>query len=476
MSTPMGFDAITRIIHHILELTHLLPAQRSQETTNSTTKGEVTMSKQLGFETLALHAGQQPDPTTGARAVPIYQTTSYVFKSTEHAANLFGLKEFGNIYTRIMNPTWDVLEQRIAALEGGAAALATASGQSAETLAILNIAGAGDHIVASSSLYGGTYNLLHYTLANLGIETTFVDAANPENFRAAIRPNTKLIFAETLGNPKNDVLDFEPVAAIAHEAGIPLVIDNTAATPYLIKPIDWGADIVIHSLTKFLGGHSTSIGGIIVDSGKFDWSSGRFPRFTTPDGSYHGLVWRDLPEPLRSLSFILRARVTGLRDLGPALSPFNAFQILQGVETLPLRLQRHVDNALKVAQFLETHPLVTWVNYPGLPSHPTHELAKKYLRHGFGAIVGFGIKGGLDAGKKFIDSVELLSHLANIGDAKSLVIHPASTTHQQLTPEEQESTGVTADFVRLSVGLETVEDIIADIDQALTASQTTATA
>jgi O-acetylhomoserine (thiol)-lyase len=429
------------------------------------------MSKQQGFDTLALHAGQQPDPTTGARAVPIYQTTSYVFKDSEHAANLFGLKEFGNIYTRLMNPTWDVLEQRVAALEGGAAALATASGQSAETLAILNIAGAGDHVVASSSLYGGTYNLLHYTLANLGIDTTFVDAANPENFRAAIRPNTKLFFAETLGNPKNDVLDFEPVAAIAHEAGIPLIIDNTAATPYLIRPFEWGADIVVHSLTKFLGGHGTSLGGIIVDSGKFDWSSGRFPRFTQPDQSYHGLVWRELPEPLRSLSFILRARVTALRDLGPAISPFNAFQILQGVETLSLRMQRHCENALKVAQYLQQHPAVSWVNYPGLPDNPNHALATKYLRHGYGAIVGFGIKGGLEAGKKFINSVQLLSHLANIGDAKSLVIHPASTTHQQLTPEEQLATGVTQDFIRLSIGLETIDDIIDDIEQALITSQ-----
>ncbi len=429
------------------------------------------MAKQLGFDTLALHAGQSPDPTTGSRAVPIYQTTSYVFNSSEHAANLFGLKEFGNIYTRIMNPTWAVLEERIAALEGGAAALATASGQAAETLAILNIAGAGDHIVASSSLYGGTYNLLHYTLADLGIETSFVDPTYPENFRKAIKPNTKLIFAETLGNPKNDVLDFEKISPIAKEAGVPLVIDNTATTPYLIRPFEWGADIIIHSLTKFLGGHGTSIGGIIVDSGKFDWSSGRFPRFTNPEPSYHGLVWQSLPEPLKSLSFILRARVTGLRDLGPALSPFNAFQILQGVETLGLRVQRHSDNALKVAKWLAEHPSVTWVKYPGLPSDPGHELAKKYLRHGYGAIVGFGIKGGVDSGRKLIDSVKLLSHLANIGDAKSLIIHPASTTHQQLTPLEQAATGVTPDYVRLSIGLETVDDIIDDLDQALAASQ-----
>jgi len=429
------------------------------------------MSKQPGFETLALHAGQQPDPTTGSRAVPIYQTTSYVFKSTEHAANLFGLKEFGNIYTRLMNPTSDVLEQRIAALEGGAAALVTASGQAAETLAILNIAKAGDHVVASSSLYGGTYNLLHYTLTDLGIETTFVDAAYPENFRAALRPNTKLIFAETIGNPKCDVLDFTPVAAIAHDAGIPLVIDNTAATPYLFRPLEWGADIVVHSLTKFLGGHGTSLGGVIVDSGKFDWGNGNFPRYSTPDPSYHGLVWRELPEPLRSICFILRARVTGLRDLGPALSPFNAFQILLGVETLALRMERHGANALAVAKFLQGHPAVSWVNYPGLPENPNHALASHYLRHGYGAILGFGIKGGLEAGKRFINNVHLLSHLANIGDAKSLVIHPASTTHQQLSPVEQEATGVTPDFIRLSIGLETIDDIIDDIDQALAASQ-----
>ncbi|MGO8672314.1 MAG: O-acetylhomoserine aminocarboxypropyltransferase/cysteine synthase family protein [Capsulimonadaceae bacterium] len=429
------------------------------------------MAKQPGFDTLALHAGQKPDPTTGARAVPIYQTSSYVFRDSEHAANLFGLREFGNIYTRIMNPTWAVLEERIAALEGGAAALVTASGQAAETLAILTLAGAGDHIVASESLYGGTYNLLHYTLADLGIETTFVDPRNPENFRAAIRPATKLVFAETLGNPKNDVLDFLAVSSITREAGVPLMIDNTAATPYLARPLEYGADIVVHSMTKFLGGHGTSIGGVIVDSGKFDWSNGRFPRFTNPDPSYHGLVWRDLPEPLRDLSFILKARVTGLRDMGAALSPFNAFLILQGIETLSLRVQRHSDNALRVARFLEEHPAVTWVNYPGLPSHPAHGLANKYLRHGFGALIGFGIQGGVDAGRKLIDSVQLLSHLANIGDAKSLIIHPASTTHQQLTPEEQEATGVTADFVRLSVGIEDVEDIIADLDQALAISQ-----
>jgi O-acetylhomoserine (thiol)-lyase len=390
------------------------------------------------------------------------------FRDTDHAANLFALKEFGNIYTRIMNPTWAVLEERVAALEGGAAALVTASGQAAETLAILNVAGAGDHIVSSASLYGGTYNLFHYTLSKLGIETTFVDPSHPENFHYAIRPNTKLVYAETLGNPKNDVLDIEAVAKVAHEAGLPLFIDNTVATPYLCRPIEWGADIVIHSLTKFLGGHGTSVGGIIVDAGKFDWTSGRFPEFTEPDPSYHGLKFS---EAFGAIAFILKTRVQLLRDLGPALSPFNAFLILQGVETLSLRVQRHSDNALKVAEFLGTHPAVTWVNYPGLPSAPTHELATKYLRHGFGAILGFGIKGGAEAGVKFINAVTLLSHLVNIGDAKSLVVHPASTTHAQLTPEERLATGVTDDFIRLVIGIEDIDDILADIDQALHASQ-----
>jgi O-acetylhomoserine (thiol)-lyase len=424
--------------------------------------------KNTGFNTTALHGGQQPDPATGSRAVPIYQTTSYVFRNAEHAANLFGLKEFGNIYTRIMNPTWAVLEERISLLEGGVGALVTASGQAAETIAILNIAGAGDHIVSSASLYGGTYNLFHYTLPKLGIEVTFADPSDPENIRKAITPKTKLVYAETLGNPKNDVLDFEAVAKVAHNAGIPLIIDNTAATPYLCRPMDWGADIVIHSLTKFLGGHGTSIGGIIVDSGKFDWTNGKFPEFTEPDPSYHGLKFS---EALGNIAYIIKARVQLMRDIGAALSPFNAFLILQGVETLALRMQRHCDNAIKVANFLESHPLVSWVNYPGLPGHPQHGLAKKYLRNGYGALVGFGIKGGLAAGKKFIDSTELLSLLANIGDAKSLVIHPASTTHQQLTAAEQLQSGVTEDFIRLSIGIEDVEDIIADIDQALAKSQ-----
>jgi len=425
------------------------------------------LERRLGFDSIALHGGQQPDPTTGARAVPIYQTTSFVFKDTTHAANLFALKEFGNIYTRIMNPTWGVLEERVAALEGGVGALATASGQAAETLAILNIAQAGDQIVSSSSLYGGTYNLFHHTFPKLGIEAVFADPSDPENFRRCITPRTKLIFAETLGNPKNDMLDIQAVAKIAHEAGVPLMIDNTVATPYLCRPFEWGADIIVHSLTKFLGGHGNSIGGVIVDSGKFDWTNGRFPSLIEPDPSYHNLKF---VETFGNLAYIIKVRVQLLRDLGPALSPFNAFLVLQGIETLSLRVQRHCDNALKVAQFLENHPAVTWVNYPGLPSHPTHALAKKYLQHGFGAIMGFGIKGGLQAGIKFINAVKLLSHLANIGDAKSLVIHPASTTHQQLTLAEQLETGVTEDYIRLSIGLENIEDIIADIEQALQAS------
>jgi O-acetylhomoserine (thiol)-lyase len=429
---------------------------------------EATLERKLGFDSTALHGGQKPDTATGARAVPIYQTTSFVFKDTTHAANLFALKEFGNIYSRIMNPTWDVLEQRVAALEGGVAALVAASGQAAQTLAILNIASSGDQIVSSASLYGGTYNLFHYTLPKLGIETAFVDPSDPENFKRAITPKTRLVYAETLGNPKNDMLDIEAVAKIAHDAGVPLMIDNTVATPYLCRPFEWGADIVVHSLTKFLGGHGNSIGGIIVDSGKFNWANGRFPELVEPDPSYHHLKFVETFGPL---AYIIKVRVQLLRDLGPALSPFNAFLILQGVETLSLRVQRHCDSALKVAQFLESHPAVNWVNYPGLASHPTHALAKKYMPLGFGGILGFGIKGGLAAGIKFINALGLLSHLANIGDAKSLVIHPASTTHQQLSPQEQESTGVTEDYVRLSIGLETLEDILADIDQALAVSQ-----
>ncbi len=427
-----------------------------------------SQEERQGFDTLAVHAGQKPDPATGARAVPIHQTSSYVFRDTDHAAALFALKEFGNIYTRIMNPTWAVLEGRVAALEGGIGALVAASGQAAEMLAVLNLAEAGDHIVSSASLYGGTYNLFHYTLTRLGITTSFVDPADTDGFRRALTPRTRLIYAETLGNPKSDVHDLEALARIAHDAGIPLIVDNTVTTPYLLRPFEWGADIVVHSLTKFLGGHGNSIGGIIVDSGRFDWANGRFPAFTEPDPSYHGIRFM---ETFGNLAYLIKARVQLLRDLGPALSPFNAFLILQGVETLSLRMQRHCDNALKVGRFLEGHRAVSWVNYPGLPSHPTHQLARKYLRHGYGALVGFGIVGGMEAGIKFINSVRLLSHLANIGDARSLVIHPASTTHQQLTPEEQLATGVTPDFVRLSIGIEQADDIIADIDQALQASQ-----
>jgi O-acetylhomoserine (thiol)-lyase len=423
---------------------------------------------ELKFDTLAVHGGQQPDPTTLARAVPIYQTTSYLFTDADHAARLFALEEFGNIYTRIMNPTVDVFEKRMALLEGGVGALATSSGQAAETLAILTILKAGDEMISANSLYGGTYNLFRHTLPKMGIKVHFVDPIDPNNFRKALTPKTKLIYAEMVGNPKLDTLDVEAVASIAHEAGIPLMVDNTMPTPALIQPIQWGADIVVHSTTKFIGGHGTSIGGVIVDSGKFDWGNGNFPDFTSPDPSYHGLVLWDLPEPLKSMSFILKARLQMMRDIGACMSPFNAFLFLQGLETLHLRMERHSDNAMKVARFLEEHPCVSWVSYPGLPSHHTHETAKKYHKGGrYGAIIGFGIKGGYEAGKQFINELKLFSLLANIGDAKSLVIHPASTTHQQLTPEEQLETGVTPDFIRLSIGIEDVEDIIADLDQAL---------
>jgi len=425
-------------------------------------------NRTYGFETLSLHAGQETaDSATNARAVPIYQTTSYVFDSPEHAADLFGLKQFGNIYTRIMNPTQDAFERRIAALEGGVGALATASGQSAETLAILNIAQAGDEIISSASLYGGTYNLFHYTLPKLGIKVRFVDSRDPENFRPAINEHTKAIFAETVGNPRLDTLDIQAVADIAHEHGIPLILDNTLPTPYLMQPFKHGCDIVVHSATKFIGGHGTAIGGVIVDGGKFDWTSGRFPSFTEPDPSYHGLRY---VEALGNIAYIIKARVQLLRDIGPAISPLNSFLFLQGLETLPLRMERHSQNALRIAEFLEGHPSVNWVSYPGLKSHPQYELAAKYHTHGYGAILGFGIKGGLEAGKQLIRHVELFSHLANVGDAKSLIIHPASTTHSQLTPEEQFDTGTTPDFVRLSVGLETVDDLIDDLDQALRAA------
>lgn len=417
-----------------------------------------------GFETLALHAGQQADPTTGARAVPIYQTTSYNFKDTDHAARLFGLQEFGNIYTRIMNPTTDVLEQRIAALEGGVGALAVASGQAAETLAILNIAGAGDNIVSSSDLYGGTYNLFRHTLPKLGITTRFVDARDLDGFRKAIDGQTRAFFLELVGNPRLDILDLETIAAIAHEQGVPVIVDATTVTPYLWQPFKNGADIIIHSATKFLGGHGTSIAGLVVDSGKFDWTSGRFPGLTEPDDSYHGLVYT---QAFGNLAYILKLRVQGLRDLGACLSPFNAFLLLQGIETLGLRMERHSQNALAVAKHLKEHARVSWVNYPGLPDHPTYKLAQKYLPRGQSAMVGFGIQGGREAGRSFINNLKLFSHLANIGDAKSLAIHPASTTHSQLTPEEQQLTGVTDDFIRLSIGLESIDDILADLDQAL---------
>ncbi|MCC7495044.1 MAG: O-acetylhomoserine aminocarboxypropyltransferase/cysteine synthase [Fimbriimonadaceae bacterium] len=422
-----------------------------------------------GFGTRAIHAGQVPDGATNARAVPIYQTSSYVFNSSEHAAKLFALEEFGNIYTRIMNPTTDVLEKRLADLEGGVGALALASGQAAITMAILNIAGAGQNIVSSSYLYGGTYNLFHYTFKRLGIEVRFVDTSDPANAAAAIDANTRCVYTESVGNPKNNVDDFEALAQVAHAAGIPLIIDNTVPSPALLRPIEWGADIVVHSLTKYIGGHGTSIGGAIIDSGKFDWAaSGKFPELTEPDPSYHGVRYAAALGPL---AYIVKARVTLLRDTGPCLSPFNAFLFLQGLETLHLRMPRHCSNAQAVAEHLEAHPAVSWVNYPGLASHPDHAKAVKYLPDGKCAIVGFGIQGGAAAGRKFIDHVKLCSHLANIGDAKTLVIHPASTTHQQLTPEEQVSTGVSADFVRICVGLEDLADILADLDQALAASQ-----
>ncbi len=427
------------------------------------------------LETLALHAGQEPDPTTLSRAVPLYQTTSYVFKSAEHAANLFALKEFGNIYTRLMNPTTDVFERRVAALEGGTGALGVASGQSAITYALLAITRLGDEIVSGSNLYGGTYQLFHHTLPKLGRTVKFVDSRDPEAFRRAITPKTRAIYAETIGNPKLDVPDFTAIAKIAHENGIPFVVDNTVGVG-LVRPFDFGADIIASSATKYIGGHGTSIGGIIVDSGKFRWDNGKFPEFTEPDPSYHGIAYWDAlgnVPGLGNVAFILKVRVTLLRDTGAAISPFNSWLFIQGLETLALRQQRHSENALAVARFLEKHPLVTWVTYPGLPSSPDYPVAIRYLKKGFGGIVGFGIKGGLETGKKFINSVKLFSHLANIGDSKSLVIHPASTTHQQLTAAEQEATGVSQDYIRLSVGIENLEDILADLDQALAAAVAT---
>lgn len=424
--------------------------------------------KNYRFDTLALHGGQQADPTTGAMAAPIYQTAAYVFKNSEHAANLFALQETGNIYTRIMNPTQSVLEERIAALEGGVGALALASGQAAVTTALLNIAQAGDEIVAANSLYGGTYTLFAYTFAKMGIKVNFVDPQDPENFRRAINEKTKLVYAELLGNPKLDVLDIQAVANIAHENGIPLVVDSTLGTPYLCRPFEHGADIVVHSVTKYLGGHGTSIGGVIVDSGKFDWTNGKFAGLTDPDPSYHGIRFIDTFGPL---GYIIKARVQLLRDMGACISPFNSFLLLQGIETLPLRMERHCSNAKKIAEFLLNHPNVSWVNYPGLNNHPTYQLGQKYMPKGQGGILTFGIKGGLEAGKRLIENLKLFAHLANIGDAKSLVIHPASTTHQQLSAEEQVQSGVTPDLIRLSIGLEDHQDLIEDLERALAASQ-----
>lgn len=415
-------------------------------------------------ETLAVHGGQEPDPVTGSRAVPIYQTTSYVFRDTDHAADLFALKEMGNIYTRIMNPTQDVFEKRVALLEGGVGALATSSGQAAITFSILNIAGAGDEVVASSSLYGGTYNLFAHTLPRLGIKVHFVDQSNPENFRAAISEKTKALFCETIGNPRIDVADLQAIADIAHENGIPLIVDNTFATPILCRPFEHGADIVVHSTTKFIGGHGTAIGGIIVDSGKFNWNNGKFPGLTTPDPSYHGVVYTEAVGPL---AYIIKARVQLQRDIGAAVAPFNSFLFLQGLETLHLRVERHSQNALAVAQYLASHPAVEWVSYPGLEGDANYALAQKYLPKGAGAILTFGIRGGVNEGKKLIESVKLFSHLANVGDSKSLVIHPASTTHQQMTEEQQATAGVTPGLIRLSIGTEAIEDIIGDLEQAL---------
>ena len=431
------------------------------------------MSESWGFETKQVHAGTAPDPTTGARAVPIYPTTSFVFRDSAHAAALFGLEELGNIYTRIMNPTQAAFEDRVAALEGGVGALATASGQAAQFVALANLAENGGHIVSSTSLYGGTYNQLHYTFPKLGMEVTFVDDPDDlDAWRAAVRPNTRAFYGESIGNPKGDVFDFEGIAAVAHESNIPLVIDNTLASPYLCRPLEHGADIVVHSATKFIGGHGTSIGGIIVDGGKFDYAgSGRFANFTEPDPSYHGAIFSQLPEPLRPAQYILKARLQYLRDVGPSVAPLNSFLFIQGLETLSLRMERHCQNALTVAQWLEARDEVTWVKYPGLASSPWHERAQKYLPLGQGAIVAFGIDGGLEAGQKFVDSLELLSHLANVGDVRSLAIHPATTTHQQLVADEQATTGVTPDLVRLSVGIESIDDILADLDAGFRAAK-----
>ena len=459
------FDIIRRVFGH--------EATNQPDPTSTTQRSSNVSDKKANYryETQQVHAGQSPAPGTNARAVPIYQTTSYTFNSAEHGAKLFGLKEFGNIYTRIMNPTTDVFEQRIAALEGGVAAVATASGQAAQFLAITTIAQAGDNIVSSSFLYGGTYNQFKVTLPRLGIKVKFVDGDDPESFRAAIDENTKGIYVETIGNPSFSIPDFEKIAKIAHDNGIPLIVDNTfGAAGFIARPIDHGADIVVASATKWIGGHGTSIGGIVVDSGKFNWGNGKFPLFTEPAPGYHGLKFWEVfgaGGPFGNIAFAIRVRVEGLRDVGPALSPFNAFQLIQGVETLSLRVQRHVDNALELARWLKAHPQVAWVEYDGLEDSPYHANAKKYLRNGFGAVLNFGVRGGSQSAEKFINNVELASHLANVGDAKTLVIHPASTTHQQLSEAEQASAGVRPDLVRVSVGIEHIEDIKADFDHAL---------
>jgi O-acetylhomoserine (thiol)-lyase len=425
--------------------------------------------REYSFNTQALHAGYRPDPTTGARAVPIYQTTSYQFRDTDHAAALFALQEAGNIYTRIMNPTTDVFEQRVAALEGGVAALATSSGQFAQLLAITTLANAGDEIVAAAALYGGTYTQFSQSFRRLGIKVHFVEGTNPADFEPYINDKTKAIYLETIGNPKLEIPDFEGISALAHAHGLPVITDNTFATPYLWRAFDFGVDIVLHSTTKWIGGHGLSIGGVIVDGGRFDWkASGRHPNLTEPEPAYHGAVFADL---VGNLAYIIRARVVGLRDLGGCQAPFNAFLNILGLETLALRMQRHVDNALAVARYLEEHPAVSWVNYPGLPSHPSYERAQKYLPKGAGAVIGFGIRGGKQAGRTFIDNLKLFSHLANVGDARSLAIHPATTTHQQLSAEEQVSTGVTDDYIRLAVGIEDINDILWDLDQALKVAQ-----
>jgi len=429
------------------------------------------IDRELGFNTRALHTGYDPDPTTGARAVPIYQSTSFVFENSDHAASLFALQQFGNIYSRIMNPTTDVLEKRIASLENGVAALALSSGQSAQLLALTSLMQSGDEFVSASTLYGGTYTQFDVSLRRFGIVPKFVEPDDPENFRKAITPKTKCLYGETISNPRGNVLDIEAVAKIAHEHGIPLVVDNTFATPYLCRPFDFGADIVVESLTKFMGGHGTSIGGVLVDAGKFDWKSDKFPMISAPSPAYHGMVFADTFGPI---AFIIKARVDGLRDLGPCVSPFNSFLFLQGIETLGMRMDRHVSNAMAAAQYLEKHSLVEWVRYPSLPSSPYYPVAQKYVPKGAGAVFAFGIKGGYEAGKRFIDNVKLHSHLANVGDARSLVIHPASTTHQQLAAEQQRAAGVEPEMIRLSIGLEDIEDILWDLRQALDASQVSA--